>query len=258
MPGLPRQNLFLPVGGLQSDIDDKVLPLGRMLDLENCYVQRKGQQDGTCEAIKRYGFTALATPAGIAGQLGTHQGALIESGFPLKTLATPTSAAWTSASGDFRPGITASLLKVFGDAVVPDLAVGGGYYWAAAQDVTVNASGHVNNATTIKYEALDVVTGHVAFSGSIPVTGGGATLFNFWGIVYCAGKAVLVTGNDGGYIRSVTIDPATFATSGSTFPSQSDKGTWISCPDASAIRSLFAKSGMNPSFPSSISGSFSP
>ena len=211
---LRKQNLFMPVGGLQTDIDDKVLPLGRVIDLENCYAVRKGPVDGTIEAVKRYGFVAVPSPANVAGQLGTHQGALVTAGVPLETLAAPT-AAWTSAGGDLRPGLALTRTKVAGNAGVPDAAYGNGFYWVVWRDITVDATGAVASATVIRAAALDVATGHVAWSTAI-APAGGATAFRAWRVVYCNSKAVFVYIDNAGAIAALAVDGTTFATTTAT------------------------------------------
>src|SRR5262249_18015658 len=149
-----------------------LLPVGRVVDLENCYVKRRGPADGTCEAIKRFGTLALPTVGTTMGPLGTHQNALVETGVPFRTLAAPTGAAWTVAGGDLRGGISLTSLKVAGNAAAPDIAYGNGYYWVIARDVRVDSAGVVQAATILNVYALDVATGHIAFSSTMTLTGG--------------------------------------------------------------------------------------
>ncbi len=76
----PYAKLEVPLGlGLSTDIDDKLLPVGKVSRLENAIVERTG------ELLKRSGATALGTQyaAGTPGtmplpwQLANHKGALV-------------------------------------------------------------------------------------------------------------------------------------------------------------------------------------
>lgn len=206
MPYPQKQNIFLPVGGLATSIDDKLLPVGRVIDLENCYVKRTGPSDGTCEAIKRFGTIVLPTPAATVGPLATHQNALLEFGTPARALATPTSTAWTTVTGDFRPGISFTLTKVASNAAKPQLAIGGGFFWLSH----ANAAG-----TVLTFYALDTATGHQAFVSTLALSGG-ATLWSSWRSVYVAGRAVFCALDNNGTITYVTVNPAAMTSTSTT------------------------------------------
>jgi hypothetical protein len=203
-----KQPLFVPYGGLATDIDDKLLPLGRALDLENVFVKRRGAQEGTIEVIKRYGTTSLPAFGNTAGQLGTHLGALVNVGTLLATLATPTSVACTPvASSDMRPSIAAELTRVSSGAMSSNVAYGGGFYWVIWQDTVT-----IGTPTVLRAVAMDEATGHRAFETSF-APAGGATGFSSWRVVYVGGLAVFVYQEDNGAIRFLSVNPAaSFAT----------------------------------------------
>jgi hypothetical protein len=80
VPGLIKNTVEIPLGlGIQTDVDDKLLPAGKVVTLENGVWERGG------EILKRVGSFALGTqyaantpgtmPA--AWQLATHKGALV-------------------------------------------------------------------------------------------------------------------------------------------------------------------------------------
>ena len=212
-----KQPLFIPLGlGLQTDVDDKLLPVGKNLDLVNCQVQR--QQ----EVVKRFGMAQLPAPGNVQGALGTHQGALVNMGTPLETLAGPNATRWTAADGDFRPGITAGLVKVDGNAGQPDLAYGGGFYWKIYRNVVFN-TGALIACTLAKCVAIDAVTGHVAWSGSMVPTGSGTSLAN-WHVVYCNGKVVFTTIDNANTLNAMVVDPVTLTPSSVFSQTISDGG----------------------------------
>lgn len=200
----PKQNLFLPVGGLQSDVDDKLLPLGRVIDLENCFPLRKGAQEGTIEAIKRYGTTPLV---GLAptylGQLGTHQGALINAGVPLEVLATPTSPEWRAATGDMRPGIGVQRFKLSTQASTPDTVTGNGCNWTILGD---------GAGLTLTLLATDLATGHRSYSSTMALPGGSATWAS-WKTVYTGGRATFIGMDNAGKLTFQVVDGTSFIAS---------------------------------------------
>lgn len=195
-----KQNVFVPLGaGLQTDVDDKLLPLGKLLEAENCFVLRTG------ELIKRYGFTSLPTVGNVPGQLGTHLGALVNAGTPLETLATPTSTQWTAATGNMRPGISPTLTKIAAGALTSDVAYGAGFYWVLYQD-----SDNVGAPDLLHAVAVDEATGHRAWETTF-VPAGGATSFSSWRVVYCAGRAVFVYMDLLGAMNFAVVNPTGFA-----------------------------------------------
>jgi hypothetical protein len=80
MPGLPKAKIEIPLGlGIQTDVDDKLLPAGKVVKLTNAVWTRDG------EILKRSGSGPLGiqyaagTPGTMPGawQLATHKGALV-------------------------------------------------------------------------------------------------------------------------------------------------------------------------------------
>jgi hypothetical protein len=203
-----KQNLFVPFGGLRTDVDDKLLPLGSALEIENAYVMRRGAGEGTVELIKRFGTTQLAAPGNTQGQLGTHLGALVNVGTLLTTLATATSTACVPvANSDMRPSITASLTKVSGDALTPDVAYGGGYYWIMYQAAT-----NIGAPDKLVAVAIDEATGHRAWETTFLPSGGGSTSFSSWRVNYVSGRATFIYMELDGSIHCMAVNPTAFTT----------------------------------------------
>jgi hypothetical protein len=102
---LPYDKLEVPLGlGIQTDIDDKLLPAGKVVRLENGIWERAG------EILKRNGSTLLgaqnaaSTPVNMppAWQLATHKGALVtlsETGLRNIGVYSPTLNKWPASAG---------------------------------------------------------------------------------------------------------------------------------------------------------------
>jgi hypothetical protein len=197
---IEKQNLFVPLGvGLQTDVDDKLLPLGKVTEIENAYVLRTG------ELIKRFGTTVLPDAGVTLGPLGTHLGAMAMVSTPMLTLATPASTAWAQAAGDMRPGVTATLNKLATNAFQPDVAYGAGYVFVVYIEAALD---------TMRFLVLDAATGHRAFATFQLAEGG--TTFVSWHVVYCNGRATMVALGSNGRLYFAVIDPATFAVTSTT------------------------------------------
>ena len=203
--GLQKANLFVPFGGgLETDVDDKLLPLGKLLDAENCHPTREG------ELTKRYGTNVLPTPAATLGPLGTHLGALVELGTPARTLATPTSTVWTTVqtdgaqpvNSDMRAGIGLLLSKLTSNAVNPDVTYGGGFYFVSYID-------REKGAGRLHLVAYDATTLHQAASNILDLPGGNTAWQHR--VVFAGGKATQVVADNGGRIVYVVMDGTTFA-----------------------------------------------
>jgi hypothetical protein len=207
------QNLFVPVGGLETEIDDKLLPAGKMLDLENAYMPRLG------EAVKRFGTTALAAPSALPYTLATHKGALVAFPYadPLEVLPTPTAASWvkgTASGGPIQGGLasrisTIQLTKVaatsLGTAstnIGSDVDTNGTHYFTAYLDG--------GNNRVLHFVAIEVNTGHVVADSQTTLA---ATDFYAFKVKYCNGFAVCAYARSDGTVVFLTMNASTFAVS---------------------------------------------
>lgn len=210
MPGLPKQPLFVPVGGLETEIDDKLLPLGRMLDLENAYMPRAG------EAVRRFGTTALPAPSSTPYTLATHKNALVALPYadPLEVLPTITDtwAKGTALSGPIigsmaskmsvgltKAGATNVGLNGTGVMVGPDIATDGLHYFLAYLD-----SG---SARTMHFSAIDITTGHVVADYQQVLVG---VDFKAWRVTICNNQAVCAFLTSAGALSFIGMDTSVF------------------------------------------------
>jgi hypothetical protein len=132
MPVLARQPLTVPLGGpLDTDTADKLLPVGRSLELENAVFQQSGR------VSKRAGNTALASPTGLPWRLGTRNGALVSvtqtPDVPLEVYAEGGSAGgarWIAPTSKQRSPVSARRTPVYSGAgtqpASPDVAYSSG------------------------------------------------------------------------------------------------------------------------------------
>jgi len=202
------QNLFVPVGGLETEVDDKLLPLGKMLDLENAYMPRVG------EAAKRFGTTRLIDPIGQPYALATHKGALVAlpDADPLQVLPTPTTAEWirginaggnSAIAGAMGSKVSVGLTKVAaskanngGEGAVGDVAYGAGYYFVAYIDGA--------NSQILHFAAIDATTNHVTMDTKVS----NATDFRAYRVVFIDNRGVLAWWDSSNAIGFVTLNPA--------------------------------------------------
>lgn len=145
---LQKRKLTVPLaGGLGSNIDDKLLPNGRLIELQNARVGRLG------EIIHRDGTAALST--GLLGTsdtlpqswaLGTLKDCLVSfsiagSDHPVNSYS-PTAGQWATdaTNGAFRTGMRGPIVtgtsRVTGLGNNPDLAYSAGYYFVAYRGVS--------------------------------------------------------------------------------------------------------------------------
>lgn len=208
-----KQNLFVPAGGLESEIDDKLLPLGSALEVEN-YHPARGGTNGV-ELVRRYGGRALPSFAGTPMALGVHRAALVRFNGP--GAGTPPIGVTASPSGPWNDSITSlrrgpvyhSLAKVGGGLLSAQVAVGAGYYWVVAQD-----AGTLLNPPMLRLYALDTATFHVQWTTAVST---GANGFRAWKVTVCNGAAFFVWVEAAGATRVLKVDPsASFAITGPT------------------------------------------
>jgi hypothetical protein len=181
-----RSSLFVPLGaGIKTDVADKLLPVGKDLEVENM------QFDLTGTLSKRFGHLAQsvtiqpgATPLPQTWQLTTHKGARVSLAKPgANPLGTYSLAqgSWNEATSDRRGPVKIDITKLTNPGQDPRTAVGGGYIFIASADVALS--------NTIHLDVIDATTSHL-------VTGFTFTTANTpfgYDIVFCNGFAVLVT-----------------------------------------------------------------
>lgn len=170
---LNKQPLQIPLGGgIQTDVDPKILPLGKVTELENAQWTRQG------EIVKRFGGNKLPialTPGtgalGTAWQLATHKGALVQLGAQGSTsIATYSPAAQGWAFHDFSGAVANSSLQsnITAPLVLARLPVtnGGQNAEAGAPDVSATAQYYFEaceKGTSCAFSVIDVATGHVVY-----------------------------------------------------------------------------------------------
>lgn len=170
---LNKQPLQIPLGGgLKTDIDPKILPLGASSELENAQWTRQG------EIVKRFGGNKLAatlTPGagalGNAWQLATHKGALVQLGKQGSTsIATYSPGAQGWAFHDFTGAVVNSSLQsnITAPLVLGRLPVvnGGQDAEAGAPDVSATSQYYFEaceRGTGCLFSVIDVTTGHVVY-----------------------------------------------------------------------------------------------
>lgn len=206
---LPKQNLFLPVGGLRGDVDDRLLPAGHALELENYYLPKLGR------AEKRFGTTPLPIMAG-ASALGTHQNALValtDGADPIKLLPTSASAAWVGGesssgpiAGPSMPTLSVGLTKVAatrfnsaGNITSGTVAYGSGYYFVAYLD-----AGYANK---LHLSAVEVTTGHIVSDYVLTLVG---VTIAAWKVKFVAGHAVVAYETSAGAVNFIAMNASTF------------------------------------------------
>jgi hypothetical protein len=210
-----RQPLFIPLGvGLATDIDDKLLPVGKALEIENAYVFETGN------LVKRFGHTSLtrtiqpgATTLPKAWQLAMHKGALVSLSVPGPTpiaAYSPTAGAWTvpdATKNDRRGPVSASLMKLNANSTtgLPSYsAYGAGYHFVLYGDITLGV------ASALRFDVIDATSGHVV--ATFPLLPGGGTSFRAWRVAFCNGYGVAIQEDNLGAIRFFAVNAATLAT----------------------------------------------
>lgn len=184
----PYSKLEVPLGlGLQTDIDDKLLPAGKVVELQNGVWQRTGEivkRNGTVSLGLQYAGTAPGSmPA--PWQLATHKGALVtlsKAGPRPLGVYSPAVGKWIAPAGssaiDNINGVASKLrgqvlprrgtvyrsnaIGASGTVVqAPDEATNGTYTLVCWNDTDTGAS-----TTTIKAQLVEVATGKTLFTYS--------------------------------------------------------------------------------------------
>lgn len=204
MPTAKAPPLFVPLGvGMDTGIDDKLLPLGKVPSLVNCFVDRTG------EVVKRGGTTALTTAttpgAGVLGvnwQLATYKNALIDlqvtgptsifsyspmaNQWPMVGDPPPLTATDAALSSGIFSRVSTGRIPVATSVpqpnTTPDVAYANGYYFACYAEIT---------SQTAAMRVIDSVTGQVVYKWSVTSIGGIA-------------PRVIVTGS---YVSLLYVDP---------------------------------------------------
>src|SRR6185295_2874886 len=185
MPGQPKDKLEIPLGlGVKTDIDDKLLPVGKVFKLENCIWEVGG------EVIKRQGTLALGTQyaAGTPGtmpqawQLATHKGALVSlsvAGPRPIGVYSPALQKWIAPSGsnnaDLRNGAASKLRGQVLPLRTPVYRSN-----AAGATTTVYATDEATDGTyTLVCWTDSVVSANATIRGQLVENSTGKTLFTF-------------------------------------------------------------------------------
>lgn len=122
---LPKQTLEIPLGqGLETEVDPKLLPVGKSTTLENCLWTQSG------EATKRPGYRTFGnnyvtsgTPAAMPPpwQLASHKGSLVElaqAGVRPIGSYSPGMDKWMTVAADSSDGVNGIASKLRGPLVV--------------------------------------------------------------------------------------------------------------------------------------------
>jgi len=174
MPG-PKTNLFIPLGvGIRTDVDDKLLPLGKVVGLENAFCLRSG------EIVKRYGGAALGTTTTAGGTLrqphalGAHSSGLVSFSTPGIEPASswsPTGLKWAGNRGtlpvissDRRGPLRATRQQLTSDGRKPTIAYSSGYFFVGYQ--TLSATNTIIHHQVI----IDATTGEQLFARAVNTT----------------------------------------------------------------------------------------
>jgi len=174
MPG-PKTNLFIPLGvGIRTDVDDKLLPLGNVVGLENAFCLRSG------EIVKRYGGAALGTTTTAGGTLrqphalGAHSSGLVSFSTPGIEPASswsPTGLKWAGNRGtlpvissDRRGPLRATRQQLTSDGRKPTIAYSSGYFFVGYQ--TLSATHTIIHHQVI----IDATTGEQLFARAVNTT----------------------------------------------------------------------------------------
>jgi len=175
-----KQKTFIPFGGLRTDVDEKLLPAGSTLQLQNGLMSKMGK------VAPRSGTTALST--NLIGttdslpptwSLGNLSGCLVSfstanvKSHPVNSYS-PSALAWatdpftngvpsatkaalrTSKLGPIVPGLT----RVSGTGQRPDMDYASGFYFVTYVDV-------VGSTVIIWQTGIDATTGKKVFERSV-------------------------------------------------------------------------------------------
>jgi hypothetical protein len=169
MAVLDRQTITVPLGGgLETELADKLLPVGKLLELENAIINQTGR------VTKRPGNVALGTlPPVTPYQLATLNGALVSLGpngsTPIAVYSEGTGG-WTSATlkTDLRGPINTNRIPVFsGTAASADTP-------SVAYNAANNVYAVVFDGTTARTIFIDAKTGARLYENSTsPMVGPG-------------------------------------------------------------------------------------
>lgn len=210
MPG-GKTPLFIPLGaGIQTDIDDRLLPVGHALDVTNQYVKTNGN------LAKRAGMLIrpnLIQPGGVSlpqtWQLAKYKGARMSlAATPANQVATfsPSQGAWDATPTDRRGAMTTSITKLPSTSVAagaPKIASGAGYFFL-----------HYNDTLGQRIDVIDAATRQLVKSFAYTLSFGSSTGYD---IAFCNGIAVAAAADQGNGIVFKTLNPATMTLSTTTF-----------------------------------------
>lgn len=184
---LARQTITVPLGGgLETELADKLLPAGKLLELENSFISQTGK------VSKRAGYTAISPGGGGVWKMATRKGALVTlqqtQAFGVNPIVVRNEgvANWSGngrgVSTDLCGPVFTSRLPIYSGTAAsvasPDVA-----YYAPANVYAVVFDGNVGRAMFV-----DAATGQVVnsfalgfFAGTRPrVISTGTYLFIVW------------------------------------------------------------------------------
>jgi len=208
-----RSPLFVPLGaGIRTDLADKLLPLGKDLEVENMQFDQAGA------LVKRFGHLAQSvsvpsqsTTLQPIWQLATHKGARVSLSYPSgqNPIATYSSAdaGWNIPSTAKHGPVLTSLQRINANGNAPRIASGAGFYFLLYKDLLV--------FNQMRFDMVDVTTGHTVSSQTFVVGGGSAVAA--YDVIFCNGFAVAVTYESTGNIVFRTLTPSTKAITTTTF-----------------------------------------
>lgn len=224
-----KQALFVPLGvGLETDVDDKLLPLGKVLEIENASVFETG------DLVKRFGsnqMSGLIQPGGgalpQAWQLATHKGALVSLSVPGPTpIATysPTKGAWSvpdPATNDRRGPISVALSKNLTAASNSDIAIGSGAFANYAY-IVYGETPTTGIISTLHLAVYDLASKHFVANVAISLSP------NTWKcsrIAFVNGFAVAAYEDTAGNVSFTALNASTLATTTTTLGAVGIVGT---------------------------------
>lgn len=238
------QALWMPAaGGIESDIPDDLLPVGKALDVTNMQVGQTGK------LVKRFGHTGLSTsiqpggaPLPVPWQLAKYGTSFVSvaarttasSPYPIESYS-PSTGGWTGITSDRRSPVVTSLSSVpsqGGDN--PRFAVGGGYKFVVYKDPSLSS---------VHFDMFDSTTNALLLAQSFSV----GTL-RIHDVVFCNGFAVMVTSEQGIGITFRRLTPATGAITTTTFATTPGAKGDVMVKDATTISVAYNDNGTNNAF----------
>lgn len=205
-----KRPLFIPLaGGVASDIDDKLLPGGKSLEITNMQFAQTGK------LVKRYGHAQIPATALVAGgnwQSANYQNAIVrltETAFsafnqPL-SIYSPTKTDWTSPTSDRRSPLTVALTKLATQSASnPRVAFGAGYYYVVYNDNGTEGFFH--------FDVYDGTTFALVSAQKFVVNA------SSYDVVFCNGFAVAVVGQVAGFsVSFYTMTPSSLSVTTTNF-----------------------------------------